>query len=607
MSSVKTLVLSTPTESGDAALMDALDDAPFGVAVFDAKGALVTVSGGVAPLLGVPEARLKAGISQDVLFPGAAKSEGKGRIEVGHDRCVEWISRPRAQGGVAVTLRDVTAERAEIAALTRSENRFRDLTNVSADWFWETDSELRFTYFSNRHDQVMGTPGATIMGLRRDEIPGNLPGQQHRFSRNLETMRRRETFRDFDYDRLDADGRVRRMSVSGAPYFDDTGAFAGYRGTARDVTSLRRLSDELRVERARLQELMSNAPVPIVFKDTDLRFVTANDAFLTQFGMTRDDLSGKTAADVFKDADLLSITSLDITVLESREPTVREIVHGDQIYKVYKFPVFDTIGELVGIGGMMFNVTDRFLERQALAAAKNEAERANTAKSRFLARMSHELRTPLNAVIGFGEAMRAEIFGPIGQERYKEYVDDIIYSGQGLLTLVSDILDLSKIEADEFSLREEDLDLSTLTRRAAALTKAARPSSQSSLIVRDIVPEIMFHGDAAAVERIVINLVGNALKFTDGGEITVSLARIDDGARLTVRDTGAGIPADKLPEITQAFATGGDPLRLTTEGAGLGLAIVSALCEAHGAIMTIDSEEGMGTTCAVTFPAARVL
>lgn len=607
MSPLKTLVLDTPTEPVDVALLEALDDAPFGVAVFDSKGVLVTASGGVARLLGVPESRFRAGLSLNTLFPGATKGEGKGRIEVGSDRCVEWIARPRAQGGTGITLRDVTAERAEIVALTRSESRFRSLTEVSEDWFWETDSDLRFTYFSNRHDEVMGTPSADIIGLRRDEIPGNLPAQEKELLSNLEAMRRRESFRDFDYDRQDSDGRVRRMSTSGAPYYDDTGAFAGYRGTARDVTSLRRLSDELRIERARLQELMSNAPVPIVFKDTELRFVTANDAFLAQFKLTRDGMVGRTAADVFEDADLLSITALDIAVLESREPTAREIVHGDQIFNVYKFPVFDRDEALVGIGGLMFNVTERFLERQALAGAKNEAERANAAKSNFLARMSHELRTPLNAVIGFGEAMRAEIFGPIGQERYKEYIDDIIYSGQGLLTLVSDILDLSKIEADEFSLREEELDLSTLTRRAAALTKAARPGSKSALIVRDVAPDIMLRGDAAAIERVVINLVGNALKFTEGGEVEVSLARHDDGVRLAVRDTGLGIPADKLPEITQAFTTGGDPLRLNTEGAGLGLAIVSALCDAHDATMTIDSEEGVGTTCTVTFPTDRVL
>jgi PAS domain S-box-containing protein len=608
MPSVATIVRESGRGTGGGALLAALDDAPFGIAVLDARGRLIDASAGVGRLLALPYGEPRAGIAATRLITGYDAALEEGGFPVKGDRWVHWVARPGPDGGRAVTLRDTSEERSRLAALTRSENRFRDLTEISADWFWETDPELRFTYFSTRHETAMGTPNLELTGRRRDQLENMVPGQETLFAENLAVMRRQEPFREFEYDRYDSWGRIRRMSVSGLPFFDDDGRFAGYRGTARDVTAVTRLSDQLRVERAWLEELMSNAPIPIVFKDLDLRFVMANDAFLKDVGVSLPNLVGKTAGEALPEADLLAITSLDIGVLENRRPRMREIVHGDQIFNVCKFPVFDKEKTLIGIGGMMFNVTDRIQERQALAAAKNEAERASVAKSNFLARMSHELRTPLNAVIGFGEAMQAEIFGPIEQPRYREYVADIIHSGQGLLALVSDILDLSKIEADEFTLHEEEIDLSTHVRRAVALTEAGRHSEGVAVKRRGIDPDIRVRGDAAAIERIVINLVGNALKFTPaGGAVAVSLWRKDGHARLEVRDTGVGIPSHALPEITQAFTTGGDPLSLNTEGAGLGLAIVRALCDAHGARFQIDSEEGVGTVCTVTFPPERVL
>lgn len=251
----------------------------------------------------------------------------------------------------------------------------------------------------------------------------------------------------------------------------------------------------------------------------------------------------------------------------------------------------------------IIDISHRKRVEDELQIALAEAERANQAKSEFLATMSHEFRTPLNAILGFSEMLHGQYFGPLGNRNYKEYAKDIHHSGEHLLALVNDILDIAAIEAGKRSINKECF--STLEFAGEALKKlfpiADEKSITMTLGVDDAAGEIF--ADRRSFVQILLNLVGNALKFTPAGGAIDVVVRYEPGVRvISVSDSGIGIPADKLNSITNPFSqTQTDP-HLTQSGTGLGLSIVKSLAESHGGDIAIESEIGHGTTVTVTLP-----
>ena len=233
---------------------------------------------------------------------------------------------------------------------------------------------------------------------------------------------------------------------------------------------------------------------------------------------------------------------------------------------------------------------------------KEAAVNANRIKSEFLANMSHELRTPLNAVIGFSDMMLHKTFGPLGQ-RYEEYARLINESGTHLLHLVSDILDLAKVEAGKMVLDIHDLDLGETVGNALMLSSRSAEAKRVELVTRLPEARLLIKADARACKQIVLNLVSNAVKFCrEGGRVEVSVEVEGEFACLTVRDNGIGIPADVLPKLGVAFEQAANNPLLAREGTGLGLALVRNLAEAHGGSLHIDSIEDTGTTVTVRLP-----
>ncbi|MEE2691282.1 MAG: HAMP domain-containing sensor histidine kinase [Pseudomonadota bacterium] len=244
-------------------------------------------------------------------------------------------------------------------------------------------------------------------------------------------------------------------------------------------------------------------------------------------------------------------------------------------------------------------------ETDEVAALREEAESARREAKQtadLLADLSHEMRTPLNAVIGFAGAMRAEMFGPLGHEKYDEYAEHIRASGEHLLDLVSSILDLAKIEADRFSLKREAVNAGALAEECAGIVRLQAEAAGLKLTTR-ISPEIPESFlDPRAVRQIVLNLLSNAVKFTSDGEITLTAQIEADEIVLTVTDTGVGMSDAEIAKLGSRFtAAHGDGVR-GAKGAGLGLALAFALAELHGGSMKLSSAPGEGLTARVALP-----
>lgn len=247
------------------------------------------------------------------------------------------------------------------------------------------------------------------------------------------------------------------------------------------------------------------------------------------------------------------------------------------------------------------DITKRKRAEAALVLASRDAQLAVRSKSEFLANMSHELRTPLNAIMGFSDFIRSEMFGAIAQERYVSYADLINASGQHLLDLINDLLDMSKIDAGKQDVEPELLELEPLVRECIQMIGPSA-DSRGVTVVLDLQASLI-RADDRALRQILMNLLSNAIKFShEGGEVLVSAVHEGRATSVRVSDNGIGISKDFLPRLTQPFERSTSSFVASQAGTGLGLSIVKALMDLHGGSLDFDSQEGAGTKVQVTFP-----
>lgn len=232
------------------------------------------------------------------------------------------------------------------------------------------------------------------------------------------------------------------------------------------------------------------------------------------------------------------------------------------------------------------------------------ADRENAAKSSFLAAMSHELRTPLNAIIGFSEILKDQLFGPIDRADYVQYANDIHESGCHLISLINDVLDVAKIEANRVEIDPEWLDMAETLNTGVKLVSVQARKRGLSIEAEACQPGLCIYADERTLKQILFNLLSNAVKYTDeGGRVTVGGHAADDGgAVIVVADSGVGIPPDALKRLVRPFERVDNRFDTTHQGFGLGLALVSKLTKLHGGTLDIDSTVGVGTRVTVTFP-----
>ncbi len=254
-------------------------------------------------------------------------------------------------------------------------------------------------------------------------------------------------------------------------------------------------------------------------------------------------------------------------------------------------------------------ITELEEAREMSDEARRHAEQANIAKSQFLATMSHELRTPLNAIIGFSEVLQSELLGPHQVPQYKEYAGDIHGSGQHLLNLINELLDLSRIEAGKYELNEEAvslIDIAEDCRRMMEIRAKAKGIELTATYGTNL-PKLW--GDERAIRQVVLNLLGNAVKFTpQSGKVQLVIERTPDGGQsIAVRDNGPGIPEEEMETVLSSFGQGSLAQKTAEQGAGLGLPIVKKIMELHQGRFDLFSKLRFGTEVVATFPRARVM
>ena len=286
-----------------------------------------------------------------------------------------------------------------------------------------------------------------------------------------------------------------------------------------------------------------------------------------------------------------------VAQLEARERALRE-AHDDLERRV-----IERTQELTR------EVRERKLAQDAVLQSKQDVEVASRAKSQFLASMSHELRTPLNAILGFSEVMVSDDYGPRGTETFKEYAGLIHGSGEHLLELINDVLDVSKVEAGQLELHEEEIPVDKLMEACLRMVgdRAERGQLQLSPTVTGDLPCLW--ADERRAKQVLLNLLSNAVKFTpNGGAINTSAHLGDDGSLvITVSDTGIGMSPQELDIALRPFGQVDSSLARKFEGTGLGLHLAQELMKLHGGSLNIESEKGAGTTATMQFPADRVI
>ena len=365
-----------------------------------------------------------------------------------------------------------------------------------------------------------------------------------------------------------------------------------------------------KAEVSEVREILDAAADGIVVIDSDAQVQSINSGAEKLFGYVSREVTGLPFTNLFapqSQPDVAGALDEAQTPLGTRRG--RDII--GQRREGGLIPLFMTLSPIHGEGdrvcAIFRDMTFWKKTEGELLNARRQAEKASSQKSDFLAKISHEIRTPLNAIIGFSEVMMQERFGPIGNERYRQYLKDIHTSGGHLVSLLNDLLDLSKIEAGKLELDFSAIDLNDLTQQSVALMQ--QQASRERIIIRTSLGEMLpaVTADARSVRQIVLNLLSNSIKFTGvGGQVIVSTARGDEGnVVLRVRDTGVGMSEQDIAVAMEPFRQLATSARWGSGGTGLGLPLTKALAEANRASFRIKSTVNTGTLVEVAFQPHR--
>ncbi|HPF78500.1 MAG TPA: PAS domain-containing sensor histidine kinase [Alphaproteobacteria bacterium] len=412
-----------------------------------------------------------------------------------------------------------------------------------------------------------------------------------------------------------ADGTFRAVELAISMLRQDENREMRVVGTITDVEERRRAERALSEAEKKYRAIVENAAGGIYQVTPEGQFLSANPAFAKIIGY---DTPEQVLRDINKAQEQLYVDKherdrflRDIATLDAPRNIEVQIYkkNGDVIWVSENVrPVKDDDGTLLFYEGSMDDVDQRKKAELALKEAKTESDLANRAKSEFLANMSHELRTPLNSVIGFSEIIKNETFGPLPQKEYKEYATDIFESGNKLLKVINEILDVSRIEAGERTLNETVISVEETVKSCLGLMETKIKTNQMRVENKVQNSSIRFIAEKQAVKQMLLNLMSNAVKYSPPNSFMMLDAEIDSKGRLrlSVTDTGIGLNEAELEKALSPFGQVDADHNRAKSGTGLGLTLVKSLIELHGGELEIVSQKGIGTTATLIFPAKRV-
>ena len=516
--------------------------------------------------------------------------------------------------------------RAAHRAFTDTEQRFRLAVEAARCGIWEWDLEADRVFMSDVTGAILGWGGGGEVESAQ-VLARIAPDHRQRVSQALDAAREQGAF-DVSFRVPDRNGRSAWIDARGQGLNPGPKGYRRIIGVALDVTEERIAQARAQAAETRLRDAINSLSEAFVLWDRLGRLLLCNNNFRSFFSLEPRILKPGASRDSIARFTQLAIKQEHPSALG--EGGAREIELNDGRWlQVSERPTAE--------GGMVVTAVDitaikhqeevRRLNEEALRGAvldlqrsqdqlaelarkyeaeKIRAEGANKAKSEFLANMSHELRTPLNAINGFSEIMVGELFGPFGDKRYAEYAQDILNSGQHLLALINDILDMAKIEAGKLNLKFEPMRLEEVVEDAVRLMRNRAESAGLDLLVdMPDLPEV--EGDYRALKQVLLNLLSNAVKFTPrGGQVTVGGALEIGGqgerVRVSVHDTGIGISEQDMIRLAQPFEQIESQLSKSQQGSGLGLALTKSLVQMHNGVLDLKSEPGQGTTASFALP-----
>jgi len=501
-----------------------------------------------------------------------------------------------------------------------SQQRFRAAIEGDRGGVWEIDLANNLAYISASLAALLGMQRSEHQ-LPMDQFLGLFhPQDRERF---LASARRAHMQGEFDFD-MNVAHLPLILQCRGRPLTrTDSDKQRVIVGVALDITEQRGAQARLVATEARLHGALSSMTDSFVIWDALKRLVIWNSRFEDFFGLQPGqlqagmdqagieylispaiaeviDTSSGTGSVEIKLADGRWIRYIETPTAEgghvSIGTNITEIRTREAELRENEKALQNTVGILRKSQEGIFELAQRYEEE------KIRAEDANQSKSDFLANMSHELRTPLNAINGFSDIMQKEMFGPLGDPRYKEYVNDILFSGQHLLALINDILDMSKIEAGKMTLNTEVMFMHEMITQVVRIVRGRAEESQLKLnIFAGEVKEI--EADPRAVKQVLLNLLTNAIKFTpENGTVQVELIQKKTGLIVKVSDTGIGISQENIERLANPFEQVVDQSTKHKEGTGLGLALSKSMIELHGGNFKIESQLGHGTTVIFSLP-----
>ncbi len=498
----------------------------------------------------------------------------------------------------------MTVDKIDHKALYQEMPVTRFLVEKSGDDFVVVEAnEIALSFFDKPREEIIGHPITDLFILQ-----------------NAKTMR--ENFKAC----MDKKATV---TVSPLPSFPGNIQAPGfwinpiYNGTQNvqmlDVIAHPSATDSSIVERERddalllLTSIFDVSEVGILVSDRNRRIVKVNDSFERIYGWNRKDSLGKDFVDfVTEDERELAESNHEtfITDGERASGEVKILRKNGTIANV----IFTTATLQLSHGRRfqvttLVDITDRKQLEYSLRLAKEQADAANHSKSAFLANMSHELRTPLNAIIGFSEMMMKETFGPMGHEKYAEYMGDVHLSARHLLEIINEVLDMSKIEAGRVELHEQDVDIIALCDSVVRIVTSRVFSSNLKIEFADVKNFPKLFADPRLVRQILINLVTNAVKYSSKGGTIKVMPTVEASGEImiTVQDEGVGIPEDRIQEAMEPFGQINEHTTSSVyQGTGLGLPLAKAMTEMHGGQLRLTSKVDEGTTVTIIFPKQRV-